>query len=114
VLGASAPLLAAPATVTSSVQAIDEGKYLIKISVTPSKDGIFGFALKDPTGSILDVYSPKGWCMLSDGDMCLSRTDGPMKVGKAVEFVIQSSSKDAKFVWTFFGEMEQIGKPEVL
>jgi membrane-bound ClpP family serine protease len=114
-LYASTPVLGAAAVVSSNVQALEDGNYLIKLTVTASKVGIYAFELKDPKGSVLDVYAPKGWCILSDGEVCLARTGNlPINAGKSVEFIIHSSTKDTKFVWTFFGEMEQLGKSEVL
>ncbi len=115
VLILSVPALAAPATVKKSVQALEGGNYLIKLMVTSSKDGIYGFEIKDPKGSIIDVFAPKGWCILSDGEIGLARTGGaPITSGKSLEFLIYATSADAQFVWTFFGAMQQIGKPEVL
>lgn len=114
VLILSVPTLGAPATVKKNVQALDGGNYLVKLVVTASKDGVYGFEIKDPKGSIVDVFAPKGWCILSDGEVGLARTGAPMTAGKSFEFVIYTTSGDAEFVWTFFGAMEQIGKPEVL
>lgn len=115
VLILSVPTLGAPATVKKSVQALEGGNYLIKLVVTASKDGIYAFEIKDPKSSIVDVYAPKGWCILSDGEVGLARTGGvPITAGKSLEFLIHATSGDAQFVWTFFGAMDQIGKPEVL
>ena len=114
VLILSVPTLGAPATVKKNVQALEGGNYLIKLVVTASKDGVYGFEIKDPKGSIVDVFAPKGWCILSDGEVGLARTGMPMTAGKSFEFVIYATSADAEYVWTFFGAMEQIGKPEVL
>ena len=114
VLILSVPTLGAPATVKKSVQALGDGNYLIKLIVTASKDGIYGFEIKDPKGSIVDVFAPKGWCILSDGEVGLARTGMPITAGKSLEFVLYTTSGDAEFVWTFFGAMERIGKPEVL
>jgi hypothetical protein len=111
----SIPSLGAPATIKKSVQTLEDGNYLIKMVVTASSDGICAFEFKDPKGSIIDVFAAKGWCILSDGEVCLSRTSGsPIAAGKSIEFVIHATSADAKFVWTFFGPMQQIGKSEVL
>jgi hypothetical protein len=111
----SSTVQGAAATVNTNVKALEEGKFLIKFTVTASGSGIFAIQLKDPKGSILDVYAPKGWCFLSDGEVCLASTLGtPISAGKSMEFIIYSSTNDAKFVWTFFGPLEQIGKPEVL
>jgi hypothetical protein len=111
----SIPSLGAPATIKKSVQELDGGNYLIKLIVTAQSGGIYGFELKDPKGSIIDVFAAKGWCILSDGEVCLSRTgSAPIGAGKSIEFIIHATSADAKYVWTFFGPMQQIGKSEVL
>jgi hypothetical protein len=111
----SIPSLGAPVTVKRTVQALDGGNYLIKMVVTATSDGIYAFELKDPKGSIVDVFAAKGWCILSDGEVCLSRTtSAPIVAGKSIEFMIHATSADAQYVWTFFGPMQQIGKSEVL
>ena len=111
----SAPSIGAPAAVKKSVQTLENGNYIIKLSVTASKDGIYAFHFKDPKAAIIDVYAPKGWCILSDGEVCMSRTSGaPILAGKSFEFIIYSTVSDAEFVWTLFGSRDQIGKPEVL
>lgn len=115
VLILSVPTMGAPATIKKSVQELAGGSYLIKLVVTASKDGIYGFEIKDPKGSIVDVFAPKGWCILSDGEVGYARTGAmPVTAGKSVEFLIYATSGDGQYVWTFFGAMEQIGKPEVL
>jgi len=115
ILAMSIPALGAPATVKKSVQELENGNYLIKLVVTSTSQGIYAFQFKDTKASVIDVYAPKGWCILSDGEMCLSRTSGsPIAAGKSFEFVIHSTNKDAEYVWTFYGPMNQIGKPEVL
>jgi hypothetical protein len=115
VLLLSIPSLGAPATVKKTVQALEGGNYLIKLVVTASKDGIYAFELKDPKGSIIDVFAAKGWCILSDGELCLSRTtSSPITAGKSLEFIIHATAADGQYVWTFFGPMDQIGKSEVL
>ena len=112
---ASSPVLGAAATVNANVQALEEGKYLIKLKVIASSSGIYALEMKDPKGSILDVYAPKGWCILTDGEVCLASTLGtPITAGKSMEFIIHSSTKDAQFVWTFYGPLEQMGQPAVL
>ena len=114
VLLLTVPALGAPITVKKSVQALENGNYLIKLAITATKDGVYGFDLKDPKGAVIDVFAPDGWCILSDGEISVSRGTAPFKVGKSLEFLIHATSEDAQFVWTFFGEWEQIGKPEVL
>jgi hypothetical protein len=112
---ASVPAMAAPATVKKSVQTLEDGNFLIKLVVTASKDGIYAFQFTDPKSSIINVYAPRGWCILSDGEMCMSRTSSePIVAGKSLEFVIYSTVSDTQYVWAFFGPMDQLGNPEVL
>ena len=106
---------AAPAVVKKSVQQLDGGNYLIKIVVTAEKGDIYAFELTDPKSAIIDVYAPKSWCMLTDGGVCHSRTaSAPIDAKRGIEFIIHATSPDAQYVWTFFDQLKQIGKPEVL
>ncbi len=112
---AGSPAFGAAATVKADVKALDQGTYLIKFNVTATGPGVYAIQVKDPNASVLDVYAPKGWCILTDGEACYASTlADPITAEKGTEFLIHSSAKDAEFIWTFFGEMEQIGKPQVL
>jgi hypothetical protein len=114
-LFASVAAIAAPATVKRSVQKLEDGNYLIKLVVTAEKDDIYAFELKDPKSTIIDVYAPKSWCMLTDGEVCHSRTaSAPIETKRGFEFIIHATSPDAQYIWTFFDRMKQIGKSEVL
>lgn len=111
----AASAFAAPATVKKSVQQLENGNYLIKLVVTATGEGIYAFELKDPKGNVLDIYAPQGWCFLTDGELCCSRTaETPITAKRSLEFIIHAKTADASFVWTFFDELKQIGKPEVL
>jgi hypothetical protein len=114
-LFASVAAIAAPATVKRSVQKLEDGNYIIKLVVTAEKDDIYAFELKDPKSTIIDVYAPKSWCMLTDGEVCHSRTGAaPIGSKKGFEFIIHATSPDAQYVWTFYDRVKQIGKSEVL
>lgn len=114
-LAASVPTLGAPVTIKKSVQELENGNFLIKMVITATSQGIYAFQIKDTKASIVDVYAPRGWCILSDGELLLSRTaDFPIAGKKSYEFIIHSTNKDAEYVWTFYGPMNQIGKAEVL
>jgi hypothetical protein len=114
ILVGTLPSLAATAVVKKSVQQLDGGNYNITFVVTASKDDIYAFSLTDPKGSIVDVYAADSWCILTDGEATLARTfDVPITPKRSLEFLIQATSPDAQYVWTFFGPMEQIGKSEV-
>lgn len=115
ILFASVAASAAPATVKRSVQRLEDGNYLIKLVVTAEKEAIYAFELQDPKSTIIDVYAPKSWCMLTDGGVCHSRTGAsPIEAKKGIEFIIHSTAPDAQYVWTFFDRMKQIGKTEAL
>lgn len=112
---ASAAAIAAPATVKRSVQRLENGDFLIKLVITAEKDDIYAFELKDPKSTIIDVYAPKSWCMLTDGEVCHSRTaSAPIETKRGFEFIIHATSPDAQYIWTFFDRIKQIGKSEVL
>ncbi len=108
-------LQAAPVSLKKSVTKLDEGTYIVKISLTSKDVSIYAFEISDPKGSIVDVYSPKSWCMLTDGGVCLARTlNAPLDEKKALEFIFYTTDPDVRFVWTFFDAMKQIGSPEIL
>ena len=86
--------IAAPAAVKKSVQKIEDGNYLIKLVITSKAGEIFAFELKDPKNAIVDVYSPKSWCMLTDGEACHSRTaSAPIGSAKGIEFITDLPSE---------------------
>ena len=114
-LFAGVAAIAAPATVKRSVERLEDGNYLIKLVITAEKEDIYAFELKDPKSTIIDVYAPKSWCMLTDGEVCHSRTaTAPIAAKKGFEFIIHATSPDAQYIWTFFDQMKQIGKSDVL
>ena len=106
----SAPLSAA--SVRKSVTGMDDGRYMIKLRVTASDGSIYALRLGDPEVAIVDVYAPKGWCIVTDGEDLLAMTSGsPIKPGKTVEFILHSTSADVTYSWAAFGKVKQIGKP---
>jgi hypothetical protein len=70
--------------------------------------------LIDPEAAMHDLFAPKGWIAVTDGEDFLARTNAPLKDGKSVEFVIYSKSDRIAYTWTAFGKIEQIGKPGTL
>lgn len=106
----SAPLSAA--SVRKSVTAMEDGRYMIKLRITASDASIYALKLGDPKAAIVDVYAPKGWVIVTDGEDFLARTSGsPIKPGKTVEFILHSTSSDVSYSWTTFGKVKQLGKP---
>ena len=102
----------AAAKLQKSVTPMEGGEYLIKLKVTATGSSIYALNLIDAQSSIIDVYAPLGWCMVTDGEDLIARTyDEPIKSGKSIEFVIHSTSKDVGFTWTVAGRIERIGEP---
>ena len=100
------------ASVKKSVTAMEDGMYLIRVRVTASSASIYTLKLQDPKASIIDVYAPRGWCIVTDGEDFIAKTSGyPIKANKTVEFIIHSSSADLSYNYSLFGLMKQIGKP---
>ena len=109
---ASVPASVSAASVKKTVKAMEDGRYMITLRVTASNASIYALKLDDPKAAIVDVYAPKGWCIVTDGEEFLARTSGsPIKSGKTVEFILHSTSSDVSYSWTLYGTMKQIGKP---
>jgi hypothetical protein len=102
----------AAAKITKSVTAMEGGNYLIKLNVTASGGTVYALQLIDPKGGIVDVYAPKGWCVVTDGGDYLARTGSkPIAPGKSIEFLIHSSTDEINYTYTVFGRLKQLGKP---
>ena len=109
---ASVPAPASAASVRKTVTAMEDGTYMVKLRVTASDASIYALKLGDSKAAIVDVYAPKGWCIVTDGEEFLARTSGsPIKSGKTVEFILHSNTADVSYSWTAFGKVKQIGKP---
>jgi hypothetical protein len=105
-------VFASAANVTKSVTPMEDGNYLIKLKVTATEGTIYALRIIDPKASIVDVYAPKGWCVVTDGGDYLARTGAnPIESGKMTEFLIHSSTDDVQYTYTVFGKMDQLGKP---
>ncbi len=103
--------LGAAVKIQKSVIQMEEGKYLIKLKITSATSSIYALKLSDPKASILDVYAPRGWCIVTDGEDFLARTlDYPIRSSKTLEFIIHSSTDDIHYTWAVFGRIKQIGK----
>lgn len=111
----SQPLVGAAAGIRKSVSPMEGGGYLVKIRVTASASNIYALRLADPKASILDVYAPKGWCIVADGGEFLARTGSkPIKPNETIEFIIHSSTDEINYSWAVFGRIKQIGEPGTL
>ena len=104
--------LYAAASITKSVTPMEGGNYLIKLKVTASGGNIYALQLIDPKGAIVDVYAPKGWCVVTDGGDYLARTGSkPIAPGSTTEFLIHSSTDEISYTYSVFGLLKQLGKP---
>lgn len=109
---ASGPASLSAASVSKSVTAMEDGRYMIKLRVTASDASVYALQLGDPKAAIIDVYAPKGWCIVTDGEDLIARTSGdPIKPNTTVEFILHSTSADVSYTWAVFGKMNQLGKP---
>lgn len=98
--------------ITKSVTPMEGGSFLIKIRVSAAGEHIYGLRLIDPQASIRNVFAPKGWCIVTDGEEFMARTGAdPIKDGTALEFIIHSDSDNVSYGWTAFGKIKQIGTP---
>ena len=103
--------LGAAVTLEKSVTPMEGGNFLIKIKVHTSSSQVFGLSLIDPRSSIIDVYAPRGWGVITDGEDFLARTSQePVKTGRVVEFLIHSTSSEVNYTYTAYGLLEQIGE----
>jgi hypothetical protein len=101
--------------ITKSVSPMEDGSFLIKIRVAAAGDQIFGLRFIDPQASIRNVFAPKGWCIVTDGEELMARTGSePIKDGTSLEFIIHSDSDVVSYGWTAFGRIKQIGTPGTL
>lgn len=106
---------AAAPRVSKSVTPMEGGTFLIKIRVAASGEHVYGLRLIDPQASIRNVYAPKGWCIVTDGEELMARTGTePIKDGTSIEFIIHSDSDVVSYGWTTFGMLKQIGTPGTL
>ena len=107
-------VMAAAPKFTKSVTQMEDGAYMVRIRMTASGNDVYALRLIDPEAAIFDVFAPRAWITVTDGEDFLARTHSPLKDGKSVEFVIYSRSDKVAYTWTAFGKIKQIGKPGTL
>ena len=112
-LAGQAVMAAAP-RFTKSVTPMEDGVFMVRIRMTASGNDVYALRLIDPEAAIVDVFAPRGWITITDGEEFLARSGKALKDGKAVEFVIYSKSDKVAYTWTAFGKIKQIGKPGTL
>lgn len=107
-------IMAAAPRITKSITPMEDGTFMVRIRMTASGNNVYALRLIDPEAAIYDVFAPRGWVTVTDGEDFLARTNTALKDGKAVEFVIYSRSEKVAYTWTAFGKIKQLGKPGTL
>jgi membrane-bound ClpP family serine protease len=107
-------VIAAAPKITRSVTPMEDGVFMVRLQMTASGNDVYALRLIDPEAAIVDVFSPRGWIMITDGEETLARSGTALQDGKSVEFVIYSKSDKVAYTWSAFGKIEQIGKPGTL
>ena len=107
-------IMAAAPRITKSITPMEDGTFMVRIRMTASGNDVYALRLIDPEAAIYDVFAPRGWVTVTDGEDFLARTNTALKDGKAVEFVIYSRSEKVAYTWTAFGKIKQLGKPGTL
>ncbi|RKZ08305.1 hypothetical protein DRQ05_01725 [bacterium] len=103
--------IAGSAKFAKSIVPAEDGTYMVKLRVTAVGSRIYTLKLKDRSASIIDVYAPKGWCIVTDDGMLIARSmKHSISPGKSVELVIYTSTKNVHFDWSAFGMFKQLGK----
>jgi hypothetical protein len=105
---------AAAPKITKNVTPMDGGLFMVRIRMTGAGSDVYALRLIDPEAAIVDVFAPKSWVAVTDGEEFLARTNTALKNGKSVEFVIYSTSDKISYSWTSFGKIKQIGKTGTL
>ncbi len=107
-------VMAAAPGFTKSVTPMGDGVFMVRVRMTASGNDVYALRLIDPEAAIVDVFAPRGWITVTDGEEFLARSGNALKHGKTVEFVIYSKSDKVAYTWTAFGKLKQIGKPGTL
>ena len=110
VLAGQAATAAAP-KFTKSVTPMADGMFMVKIRMTASGNNVHALRLIDPEAAMVNVFAPKGWVTITDGEEFLARSGNALKDGKTVEFVIHSKSDKIDYTFTAYGKIKQIAKP---
>jgi len=106
--------MAAEPRITSSVSPMEDGQFMVKIRMTASGNDVYALRMIDPEAAMVDVFAPKGWITVTDGEEFLARSGSALTDGKTVEFVIYARSDKVAYTWAAYGRIEQIGKPGAL
>ena len=104
------PVTAAP-RFSKTVTPMEDGLFMVKIRMTASANDIYALKLVDPESAIVDIFAPRGWVALTDGEEFLARSGKALDSGKSVEFILHTSSDRVAYTWAVFGKLEQIGTP---
>jgi hypothetical protein len=109
------PAAAADPVVAKRVITEADGVTVLKISVSAANQSIYGITLADETGSIADIWVPKGWVGISSGDRVIFRAgDDPISSGETVAFRIVTTNGSAPLDITFRGQKTPIHAKQTL
>jgi len=97
--------------VSKDVSPMEDGNFIIKIRLTAESESIYCLKLIDTDESIMNVYAPEGWCVITDGGTFVARSTGNPAKDKPVEFIIYSNLEDVSYTCSAFGRIDQIGNP---
>jgi len=96
------PAVASEPVVSKRVMTEDNGTAVLVVEISATADAIYGVTLVDETGSVTDVFAPKGWAGISSGDRVLfSTVDSPVEAGATVVFRLVTTNKSAPLRVTF-------------
>jgi len=99
---AAAPVSAAEPVVSKSVMTEDDGTAVLVVEVRAADRDIYGITFVDDSGSVTDIFAPKGWAGITSGDrVVFATTDTPVGAGERVVFKVVTTNKTAPLRVTF-------------
>lgn len=109
----SLPVWAAGPNVSKNIVGEEDGVTTVVLRVAASSDNVYGVTIKDKSGSVADIYAPKGWVGISSGDHIIFRTDEkPIKAGSSMTFRILTTKKDASLSVSFRDSEGPLGQAQ--
>lgn len=87
-----------------------DGVSVVVIRVTAGSSDIYGITVDDPSGSIVDVAGPKGWCAIATDSQVYCRTiDSPLRRGRSMSLRIVTEDPGAKLSIRFRDAKTTVG-----
>lgn len=107
------PALAADPAVSRKVETDENGVTMVVLRVQAGSRPIYGMTVDEVSGSISNLYAPKGWVGISSGEHVLFRTlEAPIKSGKSASFKIVMPDTQAPLSLSFRDEKVFFGEKE--